>query len=151
MTERFDRFVTYINSIYKNIQKIKNSEMTEIDCGLKGIHVMCIFRLAHSEEGLTVTQLSTMCGEDKAAMSRTVADLISRGYAVSDSGHRYRAPITLTDSGRLIAGRIESRINNAVVTGGDGLSNEERKYFYKALMTIDSNLKKYLENRESDK
>ncbi|MGN0378202.1 MAG: MarR family winged helix-turn-helix transcriptional regulator [Butyrivibrio sp.] len=145
MTERFDEFATDITSIYKNIQKIKKREMTELDCNLKGIHVMCIFRLSHSESGLTVTELSRMCGEDKAAMSRTVSYLISRGYAVCDSERRYRAPITLTDAGCKIAAQINKRIDNAVVIGSDGLDDTERHYFYNALQKIDNNLKAYLE------
>ena len=48
-------------------------EMTEL--GLKGTHVMCLFFLHHTPEGLTAAQLCQLCAEDKAAISRTIATL----------------------------------------------------------------------------
>ena len=88
--ERFEAFLTGITVCYKYIQKIKNAEMTEL--GLKGTHVACMFYLNHNPEGLTAAQLCTLCAEDKATISRTVADLKSRGYIEAGEDCRTGTP-----------------------------------------------------------
>lgn len=142
MIERFDIFTTTITQIYKSLQKIKNREMTEVN--LKGIHVMCLFRLNRNPDGMTLTALSAACEEDKAAMSRTVSELAGLGYVKTAEGRRYRAPVVLTDSGREVAAKIDDMIISAVNAGGDGLTDEERSVFYKTLTLISNNLKTYL-------
>lgn len=142
MIERFDIFTTTITQIYKSLQKIKNREMTEVN--LKGIHVMCLFRLNRNPDGMTLTALSAACEEDKAAMSRTVSELAGLGYVKTAEGRRYRAPVVLTDSGREVAAKIDDMIISAVNAGGYGLTDEERSVFYKALTLISNNLKTYL-------
>lgn len=142
MLNRFDMFTTSITQIYKSLQRIKNREMTEFN--LKGTHTMCIFRLGQNPEGMTLTALSTACEEDKAAMSRTVAELTKDGFVAAHSERKYRAPITLTDKGRLVAARVDEMVEEAVTAGGSGLSEEERRNFYHALELISENLRKYL-------
>ncbi len=93
---------------------------------------------------MTLTALSAACEEDKAAMSRTVAELTRDGFVTVDSERKYRAPITLTDKGRLVAKRVDEMVEEAVAAGGDGLSEEERRNFYYALELISENLRKYL-------
>ncbi len=142
MLERFDTFVTHIARINRNLQRIKNQEMTEFQ--LKGIHVMCIFKLYHNPDGLTLTRLAALCCEDKAAMSRIVTELTGRGLICSDTNVKYRAPLFLTDEGLKIAVEIDKMVCNAVLNGGDGLTEEEREIFYKALNHISENLETYL-------
>ena len=138
MIERFDAFVTGITTCYKYIQKIKSIEMT--DLGLKGNHVMCIFYLNRNDEGLTAAELSQLCGEDKAAISRTLGILQEEGY-VKSGEKKYRAPLHLTESGKKIAQYVDNLIREWVGRGGDGLSEEERNTFYRSLDIISSNLR----------
>lgn len=142
MIDRFDLFTRYITRIYRNLQRIKNLEM--VDFNLKGIHVMCLFHLNRSPNGLTVTGLGQACTEDKAAISRTVSDLVERGLVTVDSSKKYRAPIVLTEKGLNIADRIDELVCSAVSAGGAGLTDSERETFYKALTTISDNLSEYL-------
>ncbi len=141
MITRFEIFTTTITQIYKNLQKIKMQEMADLE--LRGIHVMCLFQLNRHPEGLTVTQLSSLCGEDKAATSRTVSDLIQKGLINTDTEKKYRAPIILTENGRNIANQIDKQAAQAVEAVGKGLTNEERETLYKALTIISENLKNY--------
>ena len=141
MNQRFQSFVTGITICYKYIQRIKSMEMTEL--GLKGTHVMCLFYLGRSPEGLTSTQLCTLCGEDKAAVSRTLAELEQLGHCHRlNNGKKYRAPLVLTDSGREAAARINGLVAQWVQAGGDGLTEEERTAFYTPLGKIAANRKK---------
>ena len=138
MIQRFESFVTGITTCYKYIQKIKSAEMTEF--GLKGSHVMCLFFLHHNPKGLTAAQLCQLCGEDKAAISRTVATLTEKGY-VKTEDKKYRALLQLTDKGLDIASRVDDLIEQWVAFGGDGLSEDDRTVFYGVLGHIADNLR----------
>lgn len=149
MLKRFESFVITINQIYRNIQKLKTREMTEM--GLKGTDVMCLFKLNRHEEGLTSAELSVLCMEDKAAISRAVSLLMEKGlvtYADSDNKRKYRAKLILTEDGKNASARMTALISAAVAKGGDGLTNEERVIFYKALKTISGNLEHLIQNNE---
>ena len=146
MLNRFGAFVSGITACYKYIQRIKSMEMTEL--GLKGTHAMCLFHLHRHEEGLTATQLCQLCGEDKAAISRTLSELEGKGYLHTrfTAGKKYRAVLLLTQTGHQMAEHIDGLIAEWVSAGGDGLSAEERDEFYRALEHIASNLKHRYEN-----
>ena len=150
MTQRFEIFTGAISQIYRCIQKLKAAEMTEL--GLKGGHVACLFQLNRHPEGLTAAELCTLCDEDKAAVSRTVADLEERGLVVcrSAAGRRYRSPLPLTEAGREAAGQVDRRIRRIVDEAGQSLTDLQREEFYRALLLISANLQplcgKYEEN-----
>lgn len=138
MLQRFQDFVTGITVCYKYIQRIKNAEMTEF--GLKGIHVSCLFYLYCNSDGLTATQLCQLCAEDKATISRIVADLRSKGYIQQSGGKNYRAPLHLTQSGNELAQQMLPLIESWVSVGGQGLSDEQRDNFYQSLASISQHL-----------
>lgn len=142
MIDRFELFTTTITQIYKNLQRIKMQEMSGFE--LRGTYTMCIFELNRNPEGLTITQLSQLCGEDKAAISRTVSELVKRGLVTSNNDKKYRAPLILTKEGRETACKIDTLASTAVEAGSNGLTTEEIKIFYKALTTISNNLNNYL-------
>lgn len=151
MLKRFELFVITINQIYRSVQKLKTREMTEM--GLKGTDVMILFHLGRHEEGLTSAELSVLCVEDKAAISRAVSFLTEKhliAYADDSTGKRkYRAKLLLTKEGKHAATRMLALIGGAVIKGGDGLTDEERAVFYKALGTISDNLQNLLQNKET--
>ncbi|MBP3660827.1 MAG: winged helix-turn-helix transcriptional regulator [Oscillospiraceae bacterium] len=144
MIQRFDAFVSGITSCYKYIQRIKSMEMTEF--GLKGTHVMCLYYLRQNPAGLTASQLCGLCAEDKAAISRTVSELKSRGYITTLSQKAYRAMLTLTAAGQEVARKFDQLIESWVTAGGDGLTEEERSDFYKSLSSIAENLRIRIES-----
>ena len=84
MKERFEGFVGLISNIHKNIQKVKQSKMKEF--GLGGNHVMCMVYLAQYPEGITPTKLCQLISVDKAATSRTLSELVEKGYIYSYKG-----------------------------------------------------------------
>lgn len=142
MVKRFESFVSGITACYKYIQRIKSIEMTEF--GLKGTHVMCVFYLSRNPKGLTASQLCNICGEDKAAISRTLAELGEKEYINTDCDEtkkKYRSVITLTEKGEELAKRVDDLIGQWVGLGGDGLTDDEREVFYRSLEKIANNLK----------
>ncbi len=143
MIQRFQSFVTGITLCYKYIQRIKSAEMTEL--GLKGAHVMCLFFLHHYPEGLTAAQLCQLCAEDKAAISRTLASLQKEGY-IEAGEKKYRALLHLTEKGMAMAQYVDGQIEQWVTCCGEGLSDEDRASFYRALEIITNNLKQNASN-----
>lgn len=141
MLNRFGAFVGGITACYKYIQRIKSMEMTEL--GLKGTHAMCLFHLHRHEVGLTAAQLCQLCGEDKAAISRTLSELEGKGYlhTLESTGKKYRAMLRLTPEGESVANCIDGLIEDWVSAGGNGLTQEEREEFYRILDHIAGNLK----------
>ena len=138
MIERFETFVIAITEIYKAIQKIKIQQMAEI--GLKGTHVMCLFFLKEHAYGLTSAELSQLCHEDKAAISRILKEL-SQKDLISIEDKKYRSKITLTDTGTIVTDTMYKKIVNAVNLAAKGYSKEERDIFYRVLLQVAENLK----------
>lgn len=145
MQDRFQAFVTGITTCYKYIQKIKTMEMTEF--GLKGAHAMCLFFLHSHPEGLTAAQLSQLCGEDKAAVSRSLASLTEQGFIESDE-KKYRSRLRLTRQGKDVAAHIDEMILRWVESGGDGLTEQDREVFYDSLDRIANNLREKIDKME---
>lgn len=141
MEERFETFTILINRINRNVRKIKNKEMAEY--GLKSIHVSCLHYLGR-QEGLSPTQLSEECEEDKAAVSRALDYLESQDFveARPQSDKRYKCPIVLTDKGRRASTLINSKIEAVLTEVNDSLTEEERKLFYRSLSAISNKLDK---------
>lgn len=141
MIQRFEAFVTGITVCYKYIQRIKSAEMVEF--GLRGNHVMCLFYLNRHPEGLTAAQLCSLCAEDKAAISRTLAELVEKGLVAPpdpEGRKKYRALQQLTAEGRKIADQVDQLCAQWITAGSAGLSNEQRESFYAALELITANL-----------
>ena len=133
--DRFVSFTTAISMIAKDIVKIKQNAMEQF--GLKGSSVNCFFYMNQNKNGLTLTELARLCGEDKAATSRVVNELISKGYVdQSDSitGSKYRANLTLTSSGKEIAKYVDEKIADVFKTCG--LEENSREEFYKVISLV---------------
>ena len=75
MDHRFETFSLSILELNRYLQKIKELEMKQF--GLKASHTMCLYYLGQHPEGLTATQLTELCKEDKAAVSRCLSQLSS--------------------------------------------------------------------------
>ncbi len=140
MGDRFENFTFLIDKIAKFIQKIKNIEMKEY--GLKAVHVMCIYHLSQSKEGLTNKDLVYLTLEDKAAISRALI-LLKENNIIDYEQNKYNGKIMLTENGREVAKFIHKKTTLALDAGGVGLSDEERVILYKSLGIIEENLENY--------
>lgn len=141
MFDRFETFMIKMNQINRNIQIIKNREMEEY--GLKGTHVMCLYQLKQHAEGLTATELATLCGEDKAAISRSLSTIESKGmisFTDVEGRKRYRTVITLTEQGKKVCDKISQKIDELLQTYSNGISDEDREVFYRVFTVIADNL-----------
>ena len=145
MIERFETFVLAIAEIHKAIQKLKIQEMSVL--GLKGTHVMCLFFLQENQQGLTSAELTQLCKEDKAAISRILKELLSMEM-IKMEDKKYRSKITLTAKGLQATQAMHKKIIHAVEVAAQGYNKEEREIFYRVLLQVAENLKNESEREE---
>lgn len=140
MIRRFEVFSGAIACIYRHIQKIERAEMARY--GLKGPHAQCMLALSRYPDGVTAAQLCEICDKDKAAISRTVAELVRAGMVMrcGTGSKRYRVQLRLTEQGSRIAQEVMSLAARAVEKAGTGLREEEREIFYRVIAQLASNI-----------
>lgn len=140
MVSRYVYFSTAIASIHRNIQKIERAEMEKI--GLKGPHCQCLLTILQYPDGITAAQLCDVCDKDKAAISRTVAELEEAGMITRPGGQgkRYRASLKLTEEGKAAAEAVVSRAKVAVVAATGDYSYEQQVQFTQTLAMLAHNL-----------
>ena len=140
MLGRYEVLSAAISSMYHDIQKIERVEMGKF--GLKGPHAQCLLALHRYADGLTAAELCEICDKDKAAISRTVAELQDAGMIAREDrgGKRYRMKLTLTEQGAAAAEAVSRRALIAVELAGEGLQEEQRQVFYQVLNLISRNL-----------
>ncbi len=140
MLTKYERFSNSVACLSRDIQRLERMEMTKL--GLKGSHAQCLLSLSRYPEGLTATRLCQLCEKDKAAISRTVAELEAAGLVCHGNrmGSRYRAPLLLTEQGREAAAAVSRSAQLAVEKAGEGLTEADRSVFYRVLDQIAENL-----------
>ena len=138
-SERFSAFTVLVANINRCIRRIKAEEMAEFD--LKSPHVSCLYYL-HAMGPLTAKALCDVCGEDKAALSRSLEHLEALGYieCAASSKKRYKSPLALTESGREIAARLVEKIDGVLSLAGEGMDEGEREVMYRCLAIVNDNL-----------
>ena len=140
MVTRFEQFTSSVASIYRSVQKIERVEMAKY--GLKGPHAQVLLAMSHYPDGVTSGELVKLCDKDKAAISRTVAELEREGMVTRNgkNGNFYRAALILTDRGREAAEHVAIRATQAVEAASHGLSEGNRRVLYSALELIATHL-----------
>ena len=151
MISRYELFSTAVSCLYRDIQKIERMEMRKF--GLKGPHAQCLLVMNRYPQGITATQLCELCEKDKAAISRSVAELEKAGLVMRSerNGVRYRSLLTLTQKGHEAAYAVNLRAAQAVEQAGDGFNDAQREVFYEVLGIIAGNLHTICKNGLKEK
>lgn len=141
MLNRFEQFTAAISSIHRFVQKIERDEMEKY--GLKGASAQYLLAMERYPEGVTAATLCEVCDRDKAAVSRILAEIESKGlvYRVNASESQYRALLALTPAGKQAADYVNKKATIAVELVGKGLTDEDRKILYASLEQIAANIK----------
>lgn len=141
MEERFETFTVLIAKISRHIRRLKTEEVASYN--LKSAHVSCLYYLYKAKK-LTAKELSALCEEDKAAISRSLDYLEKNGYVFCESigQKRYKAPLALTEKGEEIGRFIAMRIDSFLEKASEGLSEEHRMIMYQSLALVEKNLEK---------
>ena len=139
--ERFLPFILSIDRISKNIKRIKDNVMEKYS--LRSAHVMCIFNLVKSPDGLNSTELAEICGVDKAFISRVTAELENRGYIErkqNSQGSIYKSKFSLTEAGLEVNKYISKKIAEIMGEVSGEIPDHKLKVFYEVLSIIDENI-----------
>ncbi len=141
MVERFEKFSTLVSAINKYVQRIEADEMVRL--GLKGSFAQYLVAMNRYPDGITSTMLCEVCDKDKGAVSRAIAEMQEKGLVNVKGllGTRYRARHTLTEEGKKAAEYVTQKAIKAVAMANIGLSEEDRKTFYRVLEVYYTNLK----------
>lgn len=140
MISKFERFSSAVSYINRCIQKIERVEMAKY--GLKGPHAECLLVLGQNPEGITAARLCEISDKDKAAVSRTLAELEQAGMIErhDPDGKRYRSLLKLTEKGRAVAGNVNYLMSQAVTKAISGVEYSQGEAFFRVLHLIVENL-----------
>ena len=100
MLDRFEQFTSAISALYRDVQKIERDEMEKQ--GLRGAFAQYLLAISRHPEGITAATLCEVCDKDKAAVSRIIAEMESKGLVEkeNDGTSQYRARLRLTPAGQ---------------------------------------------------
>ena len=113
------------------------------DYNLKSHHVSCLYYL-YKEKSLTPTELTDLCDEDKAAISRSLDYLEKNGYLIKPKNkNHYNGKITLTEKGKEIGEYITKKIDSILLAADELILEENRTIFYESLSLIENSLKNH--------
>lgn len=149
MVGRFEQFCTAISTIQHAIAKIERMEMEKY--GLKGPHAQCMLVMENKNEGITAAELCVTCDKDKAAVSRTLAELEAAGMItrVDPNGKRYRSRLYLTEKGKAVAKNVNDCVHQAVSMVSSGYDVAEREIFVHVLDMIAGNLQELCQTMQN--
>ncbi len=128
MNKKGRDFVVATNVFSHCIQAIKAEEIKSTK--LKGAETMLLLYLGFNPEGLTNTELVECSKMDKAAVSRSLAEL-AKGkfirFEYRNGKSRYGAHAVLTTTGKEVTEHIVERIGKVLTKALGHLSAEEKK------------------------
>ncbi len=149
-SERFVPFILYTERIAKNIKRLADKKMEPY--GLRSAHIMCILQLAKSECGLSSAELSSVCGVDKAFISRITNELTEKNYIIREIGPKqgkYKTKFLLTEEGEKINKTLNEIIGDFIKKISKNTPVKKLEIFYDVLNTIDNGLDD-ITNKEID-
>lgn len=136
-TERFCTFTLLVSGAYKALRRAQEKYTRRL--GLRSVHVACMLQLLGSGEGLSATELSRLCGVDRAQVSRVVGELERAGLlceAAPGGKRRYRGSLLLTDAGREQAEAMSGIVSSKLAEVSAELRADEVETFYKVFRKI---------------
>jgi DNA-binding MarR family transcriptional regulator len=143
---RFKKFSLLIDGIHKSVHNLKVTIAPHL--GVKGVHVLWIYELAQTPEGLTAAELAARNNINRSLISREIEALMKDGYVSTSHGEgaRYNDKLILTGRGVELANRIRDEVVALQAAVDEGISEEELLSLYATLEKINNNFKKIGKN-----
>lgn len=141
--ERFREFSGLVSRAEKALQRVKTENVK--DYGLRGVHVSCLLALHERTEGLTAMELASVCGVDRAQISRVTAELRGLDLVCEASPgprRRYRGALELTEEGRAAAAEMAGIVDEKLQRVSGDIPPEELTVFYRVFGAIVERLEK---------
>ena len=141
MLTRLENFISNINEVSLYWHRMTAVVMKKH--GLRGSTASYFIQLYNHPEGLPAASLCKLCGKDKGDVSREIANLEKLGLVERASSEKrgYRAPITLTESGKKVAREVTRTAAAAMLYVVKPLEDEEAEQFRSAFDKIAANMR----------
>lgn len=139
MNKKGRDFVVATNAFNYCIQAIKAEEIKSTK--LKGAETMLLLYLGFNPQGLTNTELVECSKMDKAAVSRSLAELAKEKFIrfeYRNGKSRYGAHAVLTTTGKEATDHIVERISKVLTKALGHLSAEDKKSFITNMAAVAS-------------
>lgn len=139
MHDSYMIFTNLIASISRKIHRLKVEAMAQFE--LKRSHLSCIYYIFR-EGSITPARLCTLCGEDKANISRALKQLEDEGYVARAPRvtPRSRVYVTLTDRGADIGAKLAHEVDRIIDFAAGDIAKEDISAMYRVLERIDERL-----------
>lgn len=149
--DRFEIFSSSVMRLVRSVQALKARKMAEYD--LKGTNAICLCRVLESENGLTATELATVCEIDKAQISRSMGELMEKGFVLKEAAgeKRYKQKYCLTPMGRRAALDISRTFAEIEETVSQNISPSSLDHFYHTLYRLCDNFEALLRKYQPEK
>ena len=135
-----------IISIHKNIQRCKAYAVE--DKKLEMSHAICIYYISKLKDGLGRSALCSETGYDKAAISRSIADLEKMKLVKmkkTREGSTYKALLMLTGKGAECRASIDRIFTSTAEESIRGFSENELKALIRGLIRLNNAFNSYIE------
>lgn len=141
---RFEKFTLLLDGIHKGINKLKDELAPAL--GVKNVHLLWLYHLWRSPEGLTSAEIAQARKIDRSLVSREIEALEESGYItladVKGRRRKYNARISLTDKGSELAERIAEEAMRIQAAVDCGISESDLECFYTTLEKLYYNFEK---------
>lgn len=147
--DHLEQFTLTLADVLKSIKKLKDQRMSAY--GLRSSHVMVLYILGRTPDGLTPAELSDASSVDKALISRIIAELTEKRFVTTapSGGRRYKARLLLTDEGRTVANYIANAVSGIQQKVSGNIPAEDLEVFYRTLFTLQNNFRELAEEGEN--
>jgi DNA-binding MarR family transcriptional regulator len=147
--DHLELFTLTLADVLKSIKKLKDQRMSAY--GLRSSHVMVLYILGRTPDGLTPAELSDASSVDKALISRIIAELTEKGFVTTapSGGRRYKARLLLTEEGRKVADYIADAVGDIQQKVSGDISEEDLEVFYRTLFTLQTNFRNLAEEGDN--
>lgn len=148
--DHLEQFTLTLADVLKSIKKLKDQRMSAY--GLRSSHVMVLYILGRTPDGLTPAELSDASSVDKALISRIISELTEKGFVTTapSGGKRYKARLLLTTEGRNVANYIASAVSTIQQKVSGDIPKEDLEVFYRTLFTLQNNFRNLAEENETE-
>lgn len=147
--DHLEQFTLTLADVLKSIKKLKDQRMSAY--GLRSSHVMVLYILGRTPDGLTPAELSDASSVDKALISRIISELTEKGFVTTapSGGKRYKARLLLTTEGRNVANYIASAVSTIQQKVSGDIPKEDLEIFYRTLFILQTNFRNLAEEGET--
>ena len=148
--ERFVAFSMLTEESSKSMQRIKTAYMKTL--GLHSGDAILLAVLCHHADGLSASELARACKLDRAAISRALPALLSKGVIEYLEPHpqkrNYKSKLVLTERGMDAVNQMHDFTIDTVRRTSDDISVEEIATFYRVFRTLEKRLNEHAQALE---